>query len=131
MYNPTIYVFLNKSLGMTVGKASAQTAHAVARSMILLNDEKHRQKWLASPHQTVIVLEARDENHMKNIKDYLLERGLVTAEVIDEGVNEIDPHTWTALATRILNKDNENTAKALSSFSLYRDTIRVRLDIDR
>lgn len=131
MYNPVIYVFLNKSLGMTVGKASAQTAHAVTRSMVLLNDEKHRSKWLASPHQTVIVLEARDENHLKNIKAYLDERGFPTAEVIDEGVNEIDPHTWTAMATPILNKDAEKTYKALSTFRLYRDTIRVRLDIDR
>jgi peptidyl-tRNA hydrolase len=109
----------------------AQAAHAVTRSMILLNDDKHRGKWLQSPHQTVIVLEARDENHMKNIKDYLDERGFPTAEVIDEGVNEIDPHTWTALAAPILNKDNEKVYKAFSSFNLYRDTIRVRLDIDR
>lgn len=131
MYNPVIYVFLNKSLGMTVGKAAAQTAHAVTRSMILINDEKHRAKWLQSPHQTVIVLEARDENHMRNIRDYLDERGVPVAEVIDEGVNEIDPHTWTAMATPILNKDAEKTYKALSTFNLYRDTIRVRLDIDR
>ncbi len=131
MYNPVIYVFLNKSLGMTVGKAAAQTAHAVTRSMILLNDEKHRQKWLASPHQTVIVLEARDEAHMRSIRDYLAERDIPLAEVIDEGVNEIDPFSWTAMATRIMNKDHIKTKMTLGAFPLYRDTIRVRLDIDR
>lgn len=131
MYNPVIYVFLNKSLHMSVGKASAQTAHAVAMSFMQINDIKHVAKWIASPHRTVIVLEARDEAHMRNIKDYLHERVIPTSMIIDEGVNEIDPHVPTALSTRILNKDDEFVTKALSSFSLYRDIVKTTVEFER
>lgn len=125
MYNPVIYVFLNKDLHMSVGKASAQTAHAVMRSAISINSPKYLAKWIAAPYQTVIVLEARDADHMDKIREYLQERDILTATYIDEGVNEIDPHTPTAMATRILNKDSEYVSKALSSFKLYRDVIEV------
>lgn len=131
MYSPVRYVFLNKSLGMTVGKASAQAVHAATMALIELDDNVHQAKWVASPHRTVIVLEARDEAHMRNIKEYLSERDVPTVTIIDEGVNEIDPHTWTALATRIMNKDAEDTIKALSTFNLYRDNIKVTLELNR
>lgn len=131
MYNPIIYVFLNKELHMSVGKASAQTAHAVAMSLIELNSSLYKAKWVASPQRTVIVLEARNEAHMRSIKDYLSERDIPTSMIIDEGVNEIDPHTPTALATRIMNKDADKTKLALSSFKLYRDTVNVTVGFEK
>lgn len=130
-YNPVIYVFLNKSLGMSVGKAAAQTAHAVAMSLIELNSDVYKAKWIASPHRTVIVLAARDQQHMDNIRAYLQERDIPLSYIIDEGMNEIDPHTPTAMATRILNKDKDEVVAAMSTFELYRDDIQVQLRINR
>lgn len=110
---------------MSVGKAAAQATHAAIRSAIQINSPTYLAKWIAGPHQTVIVLEARDAEHMDNIKSYLAERDIPTTTYIDEGVNEIDPHTPTAMATRILDKDSEYVSKAFSSFELYKDVIEV------
>ena len=131
MVNPIIYVFLNKSLHMTTGKAAAQTAHAVAMSMIGC-DESLQQTWRSSPHRTVIVLEARDENHMRNIDAYIKERGdFGLSYVIDEGVNEIDEHTVTAIATKIIDKDDENTSLTFSTFKLYKDVIKINMEFEK
>lgn len=129
-FNPVMYIFLNKSLGMSTGKASAQVAHAAVMGT-LHSSLQIQGIWNKSMHRTIIVLAARDDQHILNIQDYLSERKIESWAVIDEGVNEIDPHVRTALATTILDKDNEDVEKALSSFSLYRDTIRVTMEIDR
>lgn len=130
VYNPILYVFLNKSLHMSAGKAAAQATHAAIMSMIKINSEVYIAKWVASPHRTVIVLEGRDEDHLRNIREYLLERDIQTVQIIDEGVNEIDPHVVTAVATRIMNKNNEEQQRAMSSFNLYRDPIEVTFKLD-
>lgn len=121
MYNPVMYIFLNKELNMSTGKASAQVAHAVAMSLIELNSTVYLAKWVASPHRTVIVLEGRSEAHMRSIKDYLSERDVPTSMIIDEGVNEIAPLSITAMATRIMDKDSEKTKMIMSSFKLYKN----------
>jgi peptidyl-tRNA hydrolase len=128
--NPVIYVFVNKGLGMTAGKLSAQAAHAVALVMIDETEEM-RLQWRNGAHKTMLIMEAKDENHIRNIERYLVERKVPVRAVVDEGVNEIDPHTITAMATAILNKDDEQVGKTFSTFSLYRDTIRVNLELDR
>jgi peptidyl-tRNA hydrolase len=128
--NPVIYVFLNKSLQMTAGKASAQAAHAAVFS-IIESDESKQQLWRINPHKTIIVLEARDEAHIRNITTYLSQRGIYTNMVVDEGVNEIDPHTVTALSTNILDKNNEHISQSMSTFSLYRDTVKINLQFEK
>lgn len=127
---PIMYVFLNKSLNMSVGKAAAQAVHAANRAMIEAHDSSKRF-WKNAVHQTVIILEARDSEHIRNIQDYLKERKFKTFLVIDEGVNEIDPHVPTALATTILDKDDESVKAALSTFNLYRDIVKLTLEINR
>ena len=131
MNRPVIYVFLNKSLQMSVGKASAQAVHAAMMANVDIIDDTQRGEWKKAVHKTVIVLEARDEQHMRNIASYLVERAYAVHYIIDEGVNEILPHTVTAMATTILDKDSEDVEKAFSSFSLYRDVIKVNLEINR
>lgn len=133
MNNPVIYIFLNKSLHMTVGKAAAQAVHATMMANThpnMINDES-RKAWKDATHKTVIVLESRDEAHMKNTVEYLVERGINVYYVIDEGVNEIDPHTTTAMATPILEKDDEKTIKAMSTFKLYREVARFTMEFER
>lgn len=116
---------------MSVGKAAAQVGHAIAMASIMLFTDGQKRLWKESPHRTMIVLEARDEHHMGNIALYLKERKFESYSVIDEGVNEIDPHTTTALATAILDKNDENVIKTFSSFSLYKDLVRVTTEFDR
>lgn len=131
MKSPIIYVFLNKDLHMTVGKASAQASHAVTMSAIELFDTETKKTWKNSPHRTIIVLEGRDEEHLRNIREYLLERSIDTVQIIDEGVNEIEPHTVTALATGILDKEDLNVIDSLSTFSLYRDLVNVNIGFEK
>jgi peptidyl-tRNA hydrolase len=133
-FNPVIYIFLNQELHMSVGKAAAQAAHAVAMSFVKLNKPTDVARWDDSPHRTIIVLKARDEAHMRNIKDYLAERDIRSRMIIDEGVNEIDPHTPTALATPILNKDDEYVIKTIgakSNFKFYKDFVTVKTEFER
>lgn len=127
--NPCVYVFINKTLGMSKGKMTAQGIHAAMMSAIKSSDSQ-RKFWLDSMHRTVLVMEARDNEHIKNIKAYLEERKFKTHLVIDEGVNEIDPHVPTALATSILNKDDTNVKSALSTFKLFREKIKVVTEIE-
>ena len=130
MINPVVYIFINKSLHMSAGKVGAQAAHAAMMGAIGSRTERRRE-WLKSPHRTIIVLEARDADHIHNIEQYLFERGFGSKTIIDEGVNEIDPHVPTALTTAILDKDNELVYKTFSSFSLYKDPIKINLELDR
>lgn len=130
MKNPVIYVFVNKGLHMTTGKVAAQVTHATMRSAIMSAKERLDQ-WDISIHKTVIVLEARDEIHMRSISRYMFERGFRFHEIIDEGVNEIDPHTVTAAASDILDKDDELVIQAFSTFNLYRDTVKINLEFER
>lgn len=124
--NPVIYVFINKSLGMSAGKLAAQAAHAVA-----MIPAEYSNDWISSPHRTILIMEARDENHIQNIEVYLSQRNVACYKIIDEGVNEIDPHVITAMATQVLNKDDTHTSMTMSTFKLYRDTIRIKLEVDR
>lgn len=127
MKRPTVYIFINKSLNMSVGKVAAQTAHAMAKVPLLAS----KAHWLSAPQQTVLVMEARDETHMRNIGDYLSARFIKTYMVIDEGVNEIEPQAVTALATEIVDKDLPDMQAVFGTFKIYRDTVRVRLEIDK
>jgi hypothetical protein len=59
---------------------------------------------------------ARDEIHLRNIKDYLKQHGFNSHLVIDEGRTEIDPHTATVLGVEIVDKDDEAVQFAFSDF---------------
>lgn len=120
MDNPTLYIFINKSLGMSTGKVAAQAAHAAAYSMAQ-NHQEDNDLWLNSIDKTVIVLEARDEAHIRTIKDYLRLRGVNSEVIIDEGVNEVDPMTITALSVVFMDK-NDAANKLFGKFHLYRDS---------
>lgn len=128
--NPIIYIFLNKSLGMSVGKAAAQAAHAAVFAAAQ-SDESKQQLWRVSPHKTIIVLEARDEEHLRGISTYIEQRGFTSNMIVDEGVNEIDPHTITALSTEILDKNQEQVALTFSTFKLYKDLVKLTVEVER
>lgn len=128
--NPVIYVFLNKKLNMSIGKAAAQASHATALSVIN-SPQELKNKWEDANHRTIIILEARDEQHMSNIKEYLDERGYRLLSVIDEGANEVEPQTLTALSTQILDKESSMVQDVFRQFKLFRDSVRVVLEVEK
>lgn len=119
---PVIYVIVNKSLRMSAGKMAAQVGHAVAG--LLLSPSNHTTmqyaRWMNDLHRWLIVLEAEDDQHLTNIRQYLAERDVQTYAVIDEGINEVRPFSVTAVAVQILDKDGAK-ADLLSPLGRYRD----------
>lgn len=103
---------------MSAGKVAAQAAHAAAFSMAQ-NHVEDNDLWLHAINKTVIVLEARDEMHLRNIKDYLRLRSVQSEFIIDEGVNEVPSISITALATVFMEKD-EQADQLFRSFNLYK-----------
>lgn len=130
MTKPVIYVFVNKGLHMSTGKLSSQVGHAVMEVAARATTEE-MQAWVSAPHRYMVILEARSESHLRNIEKYLEERGYGGWGVVDEGANEIDPHTITAMATTILDKDDEKVQLAFSTFKTYRDMVKISLEFER
>ena len=125
MESPCIYIWINKSLGMSAGKIAAQAAHA---AMLVQKEDKD---WGEHPQRTILVCEARDSEHMRNIQDYLGERNYLTQYVIDEGINEIEPMSFTAMSSEVVDRSDEEAQKVFGQFKLYRDTIRISMEVDR
>ena len=137
--NPVMYLILNKSLGMSTGKAAAQASHAAVEayrlSMSLEPDEhvppmphmnaaalyerNEVRLWYKGGHYTKIVLEA--EGDFGHLHKYLYERGFVNALIIDEGRTEIDPFTPTAIGCAIVDKNNPHVQATFGEFKLYND----------
>jgi peptidyl-tRNA hydrolase len=135
-----MYIFINKGLGMSPGKIAAQAGHAAVEAALLSHPaldgdkpkplgvlnaavEKHLvwNAWRQGLHYAKYVMEARDAEHLRTIKDYLEERGFKSALIIDEGHTEIEPITATALGVALVDKDDPHTAATFSSFKLYRE----------
>ena len=130
-----MYLFVNKGLGMTAGKVGAQAAHAAVEAYRLSTKEgvpkTYVKSWYEGKHYTKLVMEARNEQHLQTIQDYLKDRGYESAMIIDEGMTEIDPHVKTALGVVLVDKDDPHTAATFSTFRLYKDTIRATIELER
>lgn len=129
--NLVMYVFINKGLQMSAGKIAAQAVQAGVGSYRISNREMAIEWFLMGGHHTTLVMEARNEQHLLNIQTYLQERDFKSSLMIDEGMTEIEGHSATALAVEIVDKNEPHVQKTFESFKLYRDTVRVTLEIDR
>lgn len=117
-----MYIIANKGLGMSPGKLAAQVAHAAVRSALDGDVENPSRvgEWLRNG-EAKIVLEARDTEHLLLAERYINEqRGIKTFLVIDEGRTEIAPHSATALASEIVDKDDEAIRFTFGDFRTYR-----------
>ena len=136
--NVVMYLFLNRGLGMSVGKASAQVAHAAVEAYNLSDlpeDDEEKEflipRWYRGGHYTKLVLLAENNDHIKTIQKYLEDRGFKTKLIIDEGRTEIAPHQPTALGVELVDKLDPHVKETFSSFELYKETVRVSMEIDK
>lgn len=121
MKNPVLYVILNGELKMSPGKAAAQAVH----SALMLNGNS-KEDFLSDYRRTVIVLEAKNSEQIKNLYTYLDETEVDANYYIDEGENEVDPYSVTALAAFV--GDNEELRAMFEGFPLYKghsEVVRV------
>ena len=112
---------------MSKGKACAQVAHAACLAQ-RGSKKKLVDAWYKYGFYTKLVMEARDEEHMRNIEAYLKERKIKSFMVIDEGRTEIPHHTITALGCEVIDKDL--LGPIFEAFKLYREKVRVTLEIE-
>lgn len=114
MKNPIIYIVLNGELKMSPGKAASQAVHA---SMLLNNSS--REDFRSEYRRTVIVLEANNAEQIKNLYAYLDDAGVYCDYYTDEGINEVDAYSVTALATGPIEYDDTEKRDMFSSFPLF------------
>lgn len=112
MNNPLLYIVLNGELGMSAGKAAAQAVHA---AMMLESTDD----FMSHFRRTVIVLEAKNSEQIKNLYNYLDEAGVNVDYYVDEGVNEVDAYSVTALAAGPIEADDIETREIFNAFPLY------------
>ena len=136
-----LYLFVNKGLSMSAGKIAAQAAQAAVGAFLLssynlmeglaVSSLAAIEWWHIGGHHATYVMEGRDSQHLRDIERYLRERGFRTFMMLDEGMTEIEAIQPTVLAVEIVDKNDEHVAATFSTFKLYRDTVRVTLEIDR
>jgi PTH2 family peptidyl-tRNA hydrolase len=80
---------------MSCGKISAQAAHAAVAAFERC-DRETRERWL-SEGQKKVVLRARDERSLHELKTLAEARGIAAALIQDAGLTELPPGTVTAL----------------------------------
>ena len=112
MDNPIVYVVINGELNMSPGKAAAQAVHAAS---MLDNIGQFGE----NVKRTVIVLEANNSQQLFNLHYYLDACGIDSAVYIDEGMNEVDAYSATALAAGLVASDDTETRDIFSQFPLF------------
>lgn len=114
--NDILYVILNGSLNMSSGKAAAQAVHAA----MMLNNTS-RSNFRANYRRSVIVLEAKNREQMDGICDYLSEAEIDYEYYVDEGKNEVDAFSFTALVVEPFDSDDERKREIFADLPLYGD----------
>jgi len=130
MMNPVQYIFLNKGLQMSTGKAAAQAAHASQMGLLVMVDCDHGRNpydlaivnlWMRGGHYAKVVLEVPDEEALVRAAGYIAARGVPNFTIYDEGRTEVEPLSRTALGTAIVDKNSQHIRDTFSIFKLYKD----------
>ena len=123
---PVMYIFVNKGLKMSTGKVASQVAHASLLAGV--NSKKSLLKsWNQGGHYPKLIMQCRDTEHMEQVQHYIQDRGFQTFRIIDEGLTEIEPFSFTAFGVVLVDKDKEHVLKTFSSFELYKETFFEKL----
>lgn len=107
---------------MSPGKAAAQTAHAVA-----MLDRMSVKEFRSSVKRTVIVLEAKNAAQIENLQDYLSQHQVDSDYYIDEGYNEVDAFSTTALAAYV--GESSDLKDIFKSFPMFPSVKGLDTDI--
>lgn len=117
---PVMYLFLNRGLGMSTGKASAQVAHAAVEAY-RISDPKMVNAWYLGKHYTKLVLLAEDAEQLTTFREYIEGRGFKTSLIIDEGRTEIKAFSKTALGVEIVDKADQHVIDTFGEFKIYQN----------
>lgn len=120
MGNPVLYIILNGELNMSAGKGAAQAVHAA------MGLDNYGKPFGTHHKRTVIILEAKNSEQLKNLHEYCQGQMLQAQYYIDEGVNEVDAYSVTALAVAPIDNDDEERRAMFESFPLFRGHEAVR-----
>lgn len=112
--NPVLYVVLNGSLNMSAGKASAQAVHAA-----MLLEGNYPGLFVSAYKRTVVVLEAKDSETLRNLLEYMQGAEIFGAYYIDEQSEKGHPYQITALAVEPIAHDDKVRRSVFSDFPLY------------
>lgn len=113
-----MYIFLNRRLGMSTGKAAAQAAHAAVEAY-RISSPKLQDAWYLGNHYTKLVMDAENADVLSTYERYINDRGFKTSLIIDEGRTEIPAHSKTALGVEIVDKTDEHVQATFDHFKLY------------
>ena len=108
-------IVVRKDLNMSVGKTSAQVAHAAlgAYKLSLTKNNDKVVNWENFSGQAKIVLGVQNEKELFDIKDKADKNGLITCLIHDAGRTEVSPNTATccAIGPDAVQKIDEITGK--------------------
>ena len=108
-------IVVRKDLNLSIGKTSAQVAHAAlgAYKLSLNKNADKVTNWENFSGQAKIVLAVENEKQLFEIKDKADKNGLITCLIHDAGRTEVSPNTATccAIGPDIIQKIDEITGK--------------------
>jgi peptidyl-tRNA hydrolase len=107
---------------MSPGKIAAQAAHAAVEGFRLTPPDSNLLRlWYRSGHYKKIVLLGKNESHMRNAYDYVTDRDIAAAKIIDEGRTEIESLSLTAIGCELVDKHDPHIAGIFEAFELYKE----------
>ena len=108
-------IVVRRDLKMSIGKTSAQVAHAAlgAYKLYLSKNSDKVTNWENFSGQAKIVLGVENEKELFEIKDKADKNGLITCLIHDAGRTEVSPNTATccAIGPDVVQKIDEITGK--------------------
>lgn len=99
---------------MSPGKAAAQAVHAA-----MLLEGNYHGLFVSAYKRTVITLEAKDGETLKNLLEYLQGAGIFAAYYVDERSEKHHPYQITALAVEPIEHDDLEKRSIFSDFTLF------------
>lgn len=112
--NPILYVVLNGELDMSPGKAAAQAVHAA-----MLLEGNYQGLFVSAYKRTVVVLEAKDGETLKNLMEYMQGADIFGAYYVDERSEKGEPYQITALAVEPIACDDKEKRLVFKDFPLF------------
>lgn len=89
-------IVVRTDLNMSIGKLAGQVAHASVNAVLDTDDNKVLNAWFNEGHKKVIC-KVKSEKALTNIWNKVVEADIPSAAILDYGLTEIEPNTFTAV----------------------------------